>query len=195
MSVEFVPFPKIGRLKRSCVISEKIDGSNAGIQIVSTSFEAAERASAVIDGLALIAQSRNRIITPGDDNFGFARWVAENAPALVALGEGVHFGEWWGSGIQRGYGVQPKRFSLFNSARWSDERGERPACCHVVPVLYQGEFTTGAVDETMAALEKSGSVAAPGHMKPEGVIVYHVATKTYFKRTFEKDDAGKEYGA
>ena len=27
---------------------------------------------------------------------------------------------------------------------------------------------------------------------PEGIIVYHTAAKTMFKKTFEKDNAGKE---
>ncbi len=60
--------------------------------------------------------SRTRWITAQDDNHGFARWVEGNKQELLKLGAGRHFGEWWGSGIQRGYGLQKgeKRFSLFN---------------------------------------------------------------------------------
>jgi hypothetical protein len=80
-------------------------------------------------------RSRSRWITPDDDNFGFAAWVEANRDELLTLGPGRHFGEWWGSGIQRGYGLPKgeKRFSLFNVSRWGESR---PACCHVVPVLY-----------------------------------------------------------
>ena len=52
--------------------------------------------------------------------FGFARWVETNRERLITLlGPGLHFGEWWGSGIQRGYGLTKgdKRFSLFNVER------------------------------------------------------------------------------
>jgi hypothetical protein len=72
----------------------------------------------------MLAGSRSQYITPERDNHGFARWVQDDADELWALGEGRHFGEWWGSGIQRGYGLQKgeKRFSLFNVARWADDR-------------------------------------------------------------------------
>jgi hypothetical protein len=193
--VEFVEFPKIGRLKRACVISEKIDGTNAGIQIVDVAERHDPRCLAVVGDFAIFAQSRNRIITIGDDNFGFAAWVTGNAVELANLGTGTHFGEWWGAGIGRKYGSPPRRFSLFNTFRWSDARGERPSCCDVVPVLCEGDFTTQAVDDTITKLAIDGSRAAPGFMNPEGVIVYHVATKTYFKRTIHGDDKGKEWGA
>lgn len=193
--VEFLSFPKIGRLKRSCVVTEKIDGTNAGIQILDIALRNEPNVLAVSSDFCFVAQSRSRIITPEDDNYGFAKWVRENADCLVGLGAGIHFGEWWGAGIQRRYGIDGKRFSLFNAHRWSDERGERPACCSVVPTIYSGDFTTDAVDAALKSLADGGSLAAPGFMKPEGVIVYHVATKTYFKRTIEKDDQGKDFGA
>ena len=86
MTIEFVPFPKIGRLKRNCVIAEKIDGANAGIQIMPWHDDMmANSVTALSDGFALIAQSRSRIVTPGDDNFGFVQWVSDNAGCLGAL--------------------------------------------------------------------------------------------------------------
>ena len=106
------------------------------------------------------------------------------------LGPGRHFGEWWGSGIQRGYGLPKgeKRFSLFNVKRWTENR---PQCCYVVPVLYQGDFDTGVNLDTMKTLAYGGSLAAPGFMKPEGVVIYHTAGNVLFKKTFEKDEKGK----
>lgn len=167
----FVSFESIPRLRRNCVISEKIDGTNAQIHIAD-------------DG-ALYAGSRNRWITPADDNHGFARWVIDHEEELRRLGPGSHYGEWWGAGIQRRYGLPEKRFSLFNSARWTDD--VRPACCHVVPVLYAGPFSTDAVDETLAALSARGSSAAPGFMDPEGAVVYLASARKLFKVTLDGD--------
>ena len=41
-------------------------------------------------------------------------------------------------------------------------------------------------------LRTSGSRAAPGFMKPEGVVIYHEAARQMFKMTIEGDEAGKE---
>lgn len=170
---EFVPFPKIARLNREVVVTEKIDGTNAQVFVAE-------------DGTVL-AGSRSRWITPEADNHGFAKWVAEHVNELRELGPGSHFGEWWGSGIQRRYGLTEKRFSLFNVHRWAEIR---PACCHVVPVLARGELGP-SVAHALAALRAGGSVAAPGFDKPEGIVIFHTASSQLFKVTLEKDDAPK----
>lgn len=169
--IEFEEFQKIPRLKRACVITEKIDGTNA--QIIIT------------DDGQIAAASRSRLITPSDDNYGFAAWVEANRDLLLTLGPGRHFGEWWGLGIQRNYGQKEKRFSLFNTGRWNAENVT--SCCSVVPVLYSGDFSTDAIDEAIADLKANGSRAAPGFMKPEGIIVFHVASRNLYKVTCEKD--------
>ncbi len=172
---DFVPFKKIPRLKRGCVITEKIDGTNAQI---------------VIDSEGNVrAGYRNKWITPADDNAGFARWVHDNQDELRnGLGEGQHFGEWWGGKIQRGYDRKEKTFSLFNTSRWL---GKQPQCCDVVPLLYTGDFDTRIVDEVLNELSTGGSVAAPGYMKPEGVIVYLPVANSYFKVLIENDHLAK----
>jgi hypothetical protein len=174
--MEFAEFPKMPRLSREVLITEKIDGTNAQIAITE-------------DGQMFVG-SRTRWITPEMDNHGFARWAYEHRDELLRLGPGRHFGEWWGSGIQRGYGLErgEKRFSLFNVSRWSDER---PACCHVVPVLYRGPFRTDAADDAIELLRSQGSAAAPGFMKPEGIVLFHLAGNVGFKRTIEKDEQPK----
>lgn len=177
--MEFTDFGKISRLSRNCVVTEKIDGTNASIYIGE-------------DGEFLIG-SRTRWITPQDDNHGFSRWAYENKEELLKLGPGQHFGEWWGLGIQRNYGLKEKRFSLFNTARWSDPT-TRPACCDVVPVLYSGIFDTLMIDIALKELSTIGSFAAPGFMKPEGVVIWHEAARTYFKKTIEKDQEHKGSG-
>lgn len=186
--MEFEPFPKIGRLKRDCLVTEKIDGSNA--QICITADHIGGEVTTVGE-FSIYAGSRSRWLQPGKitDNFGFAGWVVENAAELVKLGPGRHFGEWWGLGIQRSYGLTERRFSLFNPYRWKDDA--RPACCGVVPILYQGIFDSVAIEETIAALQRNGSYAKNGFMNPEGIIVWHSATKTYFKRLIENDEVSK----
>ena len=208
----FEPFPKMGRLTRDCVVTEKIDGTNAQVHIVrqeeAMGLELAEFAIAQNDELclAILAGSRTRYLTTGrdgshGDNFGFAAWVKAHADELWALGEGRHYGEWWGSGIQRGYGLTEKRFSLFNVARWADERDrekfptDRPACCGVVPVLYRGLFSPNVAEGMIQRLTHEGSLAAPGFMKPEGIVIFHTAVGTMFKKTIEKDEEGKEQKA
>ena len=176
---DFEPFPKMPRLSREIIITEKLDGTNAQVFIGE-------------DG-SFQTGSRTRWITPEDDNFGFARWAYAHRDELMDLGPGRHFGEWWGAGIQRKYGLtgEDKRFSLFNASRWTDDR---PACCGVVPTIYRGPFTTGAADDCLRLLREEGSLAAPGFMKPEGIIVFHVAGNLGFKKTLEKDDQPKSQG-
>ena len=169
--IEFVGFGKIARLVGDMTITEKIDGTNAAIGITD-------------DG-QVWAQSRSRIITPKDDNFGFAVWVQENVDELSTLGPGVHFGEWWGRGIQRNYGLQERRFSLFNVERWSDIGGLRPPCCHVVPTLDVRTFDTHVIHQVASRLAYTGSNAAPGFDNPEGVMVWLHRARLMLKHPFD----------
>jgi hypothetical protein len=168
---EFVPFDKIPRLRRGCTITEKIDGTNAQVYFAD-------------DGSMLVG-SRNRWITPDADNYGFARWAYENEAELRKLGPGRHFGEWWGAGIQRRYGVPDKRFSLFNVGRWGD--GLPADVVGLVPVLYAGDFTDTAVNDALHRLSTLGSAAAPGFRDPEGIVVHHAAANRLFKVTLGSD--------
>jgi len=196
--MDFVQFPKIPRLNRDCVITEKIDGTNAQVCIVPSDGNngdtALGHADFLSDGIvckhAILAGSRTRWITPKADNAGFARWVVEHIEELKHLGPGQHFGEWWGNGIQRGYGLTngDKRFSLFNTARWETDR---PSCCGVVPVLYRGPFNSQAVEWAVDHLRAHGSRAVPGYVRPEGIVIYHEHSKSYFKVTLENDEMTK----
>lgn len=198
--MSFEPFPKIPRLNREIIITEKIDGTNAQVFITTDNDDPVVtqgRCTCTIhDGVQyyIAAGSRKRWIVPGDDNFGFAVWVVANSSELVKLGPGRHFGEWWGKGIQRGYGLEEKRFSLFNTSRWAGNP-ERPACCDVVPVLYTGAFDTEEVDAALFWLKSTGSTAAPGFMDPEGIIVFHTAANQVFKATLENDHLPKGVAA
>jgi hypothetical protein len=184
--ITFESFPKMARLSREAIITEKLDGTNA--QIIITN-----------DG-RIGAASRNRLITPENDNYGFAAWVQDHKDELLKLGPGRHFGEWWGSGIQRGYGLTEKRFSLFNVSRWTvlheDADGTwaeftGPSCCYAVPTLFIGPFDTANVTKALVTLQAVGSLAAPGFMRPEGIVIYHTAARMCFKKTLEHDEKGK----
>lgn len=200
VQMDFVAFPKIPRYSRDCIVTEKIDGTNGQIFITE-------------DG-ALFVGSRSRWINPMNDNHGFARWAYDQGAELVRLGPGHYFGEWWGQGINRGYGLKEKRFSLFNVTRWDEGMFERfkvgaweknsdknkgpkpefkppPACCSTVPIIAVGIFSWDVVSLALSALEGSGSYAAPGFMHPEGVVVYHTAGNCLFKKTIEHDDEPK----
>jgi hypothetical protein len=176
MKPEFEEFKKIPRLNRECFITEKIDGTNSQICITA-------------DG-GFFVGSRSRWITPEDDNYGFARWCMDNKDELMKLGVGHHYGEWWGNGVQRGYNKKEKHFSLFNVSKWSDD-DIRPKCCDVVPILYQGLFSTSKINDALSDLKKNGSKASVGFMKPEGVVIYHVAGNLFFKATIDKDEEPK----
>lgn len=194
--IGFSGFPKIVRLSRECIVTEKIDGTNAQVYLPKLEDMKNPEDYITYGGkIPFHIGSRTRWITPDNDNHGFARWAYDHQEELLMLGPGHHFGEWWGSGIQRGYGLKKgeKRFSLFNVQRWKSYRSwapdlsPAPECCHVVPVLWRGLFDTIAIDCELARLQVEGSVAAPGFMSPEGIVVWHIAGNVGFKKTLGND--------
>lgn len=208
----FEAWPKIPRWNREVVVTEKIDGTNAAIIIEDRGDEIHPTVLAAFtmpdeqgnDGFyAVYAQSRTRLLTLEADNFGFARWVQENARPLVKLlGGGRHFGEWYGRGIQRGYNLDHRRFALFNTSRWGGEQmcidPDHPEQISldlpvdVVPVL----GTTPApcpvmAEEYVRKLRNEGSAMVPGYMKPEGIVLWHTAARQAFKVLVEGDECPK----
>jgi len=197
---EFKEFPKIARFSREVIVTEKIDGTNGQIFIGA-------------DGEFLVG-SRTRWITPEEDNHGFARWAYDHESELRELGPGRHFGEFWGSGIQRGYGLQQgeKRYSLFNVIRWClngqipqpipilKNNNPRevvrlqevlPPCVGLVPILWRGNFDDINIPYILKDLAITGSYASPGFLSPEGIVIFHVAGNMGFKKTLERDDEPK----
>ena len=183
---EFRGFKKIPRLSREICITEKIDGTSGLIYIDETN--------------NIFAGSRNRWLDDHNDNHNFWHWTMENKEELLKLGKGYHYGEWWGKGIQRGYNLQEKRFSLFNVGRWIKDKNiflkEKqeycPECCEVVPILYQGMFNMAQIEGQLDILKTTGSKASKGFMKPEGIVIYYKAGNYYFKKTIINDENGKE---
>ena len=174
MTHEFEHWPKIARASNlQCRITEKIDGTNAQIYIPGGDAP---------NPIGFLVGSRNRWITPESDNYGFARWAYENAGLLLRLGPGRHYGEWWGAGIQRGYGMTTKQFSLFDAFRWTPERlaeRELDLVVQAVPIL--ASCSIGELASTMNEVEsrqlKYGSVASPSYMFPEGYVVEVAGTR------------------
>jgi hypothetical protein len=222
--MNFQKFNKIPRLSRDVVVTEKIDGTNAQVVIIEEQdlyqqcsdwekslqeerfHEFVENYSLALKRdiygssprtLHLFAGSRNRWLNIKKDNHGFAKWVLANMTGLFQLGEGRHFGEFYGAGIQRTYGLSEKRFALFNVSRWAnrnvpesmlEEKQEWcPECCEVVPFIYQGVFDTCKIDSIILDLKVKGSRAVPGFMKPEGIIILHCASNQLYKKTLDND--------
>ena len=186
----FEKWRKTPRLNKEVVVTEKIDGTNAQIHIVHNDDEVWNTLDqrdvvAQLDDLTMFVGSRSRYITPDDDNFGFAQWCRDNAEDLFRFGTGRHYGEWWGCGIQRGYEQESRRLSMFNP-KWGSEG---PDCVDSVPVLgVLTGFDAALIDTIWYDLRTKGSVAAPGFMDPEGIIVFHSGSNQVYKRTYEFDE-------
>jgi hypothetical protein len=95
---------KVGHVKATLSGTVKLRGCNTAIGIRP-------------DG-TYWCQSRNRVITPEDDHFGFASWVSEQVRTVFPRWRDygwvvpsptdrtvVYFGEWIGPGVQKGVGV------------------------------------------------------------------------------------------
>jgi len=166
----FIKYPKTTRLYRECLITEKIDGSNAQVYIKD-------------DG-TILAGSRNKWIFPGrQDNFGFAQWVEDNKEQLLLLGPGRHFGEWYGQGIQRKYSMTERKFALFNVDK------ENPVCT-TVPVLYRGNYNEHCVLDALDDLRSNGSRINPS-TESEGLIIRLLMSGQAYKVMLYGDDKHK----
>lgn len=210
---DFREFPKMARYSRECIITEKIDGTNAQllfVPVIELSVAREYSCATVIedamlpDAMAMFVGSRTRWIIPGADNYGFAAWAKENFSELKKLGSGRHFGEWWGKSIQRAYDMDGRVFSLFNVSRWEEmpSYADEPGifdkktnvgvrCCSVVPTIVTGRFSSELVSYAMDQLELEGSLAAPGYRDPEGIVIWHCAANLGFKKTLKNDESPK----
>ena len=168
--VEFKAWEKIPRDSPFKVtITEKIDGTNSCIVIK--------------DGEIVGVQSRKRFIFPEDDNYGFATWVRDNHDELLSLGDGYHYGEWAGEGIQKNHHMLTgKQFFLFNTFRWNPLNPNRPDCCKVVPILFEGELSDKSIDDIMIELLATSKDAG---WTAEGIVVYYHAFRKYTKHTYK----------
>jgi hypothetical protein len=115
------------------------------------------------------AQSRNRIITPENDNCGFAAWVeSQRAEWAAPIRRGrVFFGEWVGPGIQNGVAACqiPRRkfcvFSVFypgdgsrSAPRGPDLHGLADTLRIPRQLVDAPDLTAEAIDAAVAACEE-----------------------------------------
>ena len=172
--MEFKKFESIERFNSNITITEKVHGTNAQI---------------IIDDAGNIqAASRTRLIYPGNDNFAFALFVEQNKVELIeALGPGRHFGEWYGSGINSGYGMKNGERKLALFYQYPKEKPLPPQVT-MVPILYEGPFIEGIVEQTMNKLKTEGSAIQPGFMRPEGVVIRFGRNGAMFKKVFEAEE-------
>lgn len=169
---DFEPWGKTARLQSPITISEKIDGTNGVIKFA---------------GEQMFVGSRKRWVFPHDDNFGFALWANDNYEELLDIfgPNSTTYGEWWGRGIQRGYGLGVRNFSPFwpISAPRTLSDG---STVETVPIIWRGDFSQVAVEMAIAQLRSYGSLAAPGFMQVEGVVVQFDHNRTRFKVVIDK---------
>jgi len=132
MSKTFYKFPSIEQLRQT-VRSVKETAKYHERKVPTLTFRGTVKvhgtnASVVIvDGKFSHAQSRNNVITPEEDNAGFAIWASKNSEFFedhareIAqngknwVGTMVYYGEWAGQGIQKGVAVSqvPRFFYSF----------------------------------------------------------------------------------
>lgn len=180
MTSEFQSFGKISNIGKIYMsITQKIHGSNAQVYIYKD--DSGE--------LQVLTGSRSRWITIDNDNYNFAQFVNDHRQEFIdLLGEGRHFGEWAGPGINSGEGLTEKRLILFNWRRWQGK--QLPAQTTVVPLLYKGclslDAVSGVMDNLMDNLKTNGSQLVPGYMKPEGCVIE--IDGQFYKNVFDAEE-------
>lgn len=190
---------KISRFQRDWEITEKVDGTN-GILLWHDEYHpefCLGQDSLLNLGtgedtlLYLYAGSRTRWLTVKEDNHGFAKWAQEWGPFLATLGKGRHFGEWYGSGIQRGYGLVEKRFALFDVNKY--EKRMMPPGVDVVPLLgrHNGANINEQIADCLDFLRDEGSLISKGYSQPEGIVLRHSQSGERFKVLCEGDEIPK----
>lgn len=161
-------------------ITEKLNGTNGVILI--------EEENGV---LKATPGSRTRFLDPvhGSDNYGFGAFVKANEQEICEkLGQGYHYGEWIGPGINGGgYDLKEKHFVLFDRRRNPPEK-PLPPRFGVVPLLYDGVFTDAIVETVLEDLKKSGSKYSPGYMAVEGIVLFFPQFGVMKKKVFTAEE-------
>ncbi|KAB8035887.1 hypothetical protein GCL60_16790 [Silvanigrella paludirubra] len=176
-SEDFKKFNKINALyKAKMTITQKLHGTNALIYIYF---------DGMTGNLDLICGSRTRWITPQDDNYGFAKFIHENKEEFIdKLGEGYHYGEWVGFGINSGEGLDNRNLILFDWQKFHNK--PLPERTNTIPVLYHGEINFNIINEKMEYLKNNGSELVKGFMNVEGIVIDINGVK--YKKVFNPEE-------
>lgn len=221
---QFKSWGSTPRFHKGLHITEKINGTNAGVSVQGFAkglrFLMESEDAKFVEGVdcdyLVRAQSRKRIITPGNDNFGFAAWVWENAGALAnLLGYGYHYGEWYGEGIQKNpLAVQGRKWALFNTWHWGrpenleklkaagipglttvpvlhDEQRDGPADYMTIPGIMESQSLYGSKAEGAALISEGFDWEDDRYAEPEGIIVWQRETAQRYKILLREDDKHK----
>jgi hypothetical protein len=185
---DFRKFAKIPRFHSPVTITEKLDGTNAVLFIDEANASPSNYATNIpaqdlqYGTHFAVAGSRKRWLAEGEDNHGFRAWVKQNLEQLIlGLDPGTYYGEWWGKKINRGYGLDEKRFTPFGLASGKPVEHE---LFHPLPILYEGRFFPEAAYECLLELQNEGSRAAPGFKPAEGIVIRFNDTGARLKLTF-----------
>ena len=179
-TVNYNSFPSIERLENIyCIISEKIDGTNGLIEINETNVRFG---------------SRNRYVFFNDDNAGFANFFRDyearfkDAAKDIITDESYPlriYGEWFGCGIQRNYGLKDKFFMPFHLF-YSKKLIEYQIPNIVTPnIMYAGKFSIEVVDACMQQLKLDGSGVVKNYKQPEGIVIFFPKYNFRLKETFD----------
>jgi hypothetical protein len=128
----------------------KLHGTNSAIQLCE-------------DGI--VCQSRNNIITPSDDNAGFASWANSVSNAFNffqgnAKTDCIVFGEWCGKGIQNAVSISKIDKKVF--AIFSVKLGERYIVDpDEIRILLTGKANAEDAKSLMASYEKDNIYVLP----------------------------------
>jgi hypothetical protein len=174
---DFKKFSKIEWLDSvTMTITQKMHGTNAQILIQKNS-----------DGeLEMHCGSKTRWLTPVSDNYGFCQWANENKEELINfLGEGRHYGEWCGPGINSGEGLEEKTLFLFEFWKHKD-KPSFPKNVRCVPVLHRGAFSPDFIKLNMLKLKYDGSYAVSGFYNVEGAVIQ--IGETRYKQVFKPEE-------
>lgn len=162
MIPEFRAYGKTLHVKKyKVIVTEKIDGTNGVVHISP-------------EGV-VTAGSRNRWLTVEKDNYNFAKWVQENAETLKeTLGQGYHYGEWAGKGIQGRYkNAEQRSFFLFDTLQYSHLEGISWPDLNVVPTILtseEGMWSNDLLHISKSVIARTGSYAYP-KQPAEGVVL------------------------
>jgi len=120
--MNYIPFPEIQQF-RNTIRTVRERAEHDGLPLPTLTFVGSVKlhgtnASVVFppEG-GYYCQSRSQIITPEQDNAGFAAWVRDNISLFSKLDKSgvVVYGEWCGQGIQKGVAISlvPRQFIVF----------------------------------------------------------------------------------
>lgn len=122
-------FPKIGQY-RDALYNLKHAGFEGTVNYLGRVKLHGTNAAIVVENGKISCQSRNQIITPLNDNIGFAKWVSELPKQAIGsiarlakdcdfvakrdyVDKTILYGEWCGNGIQSGVGINQVKGRVF----------------------------------------------------------------------------------